>query len=485
MPNHTDVAAFFHGNPERLAMLRSRCRQEKLKPDNLMSKWLAARSAMDWTALVTLGNAEPLPLFDPLGNMPANDENAPFTLNAGIPMPASMHVEESGWSELASNVLLGKWRSAPGPRHEALRRCSTQEEALAWMEADCPGSVAQGRARLDNISKHGAPSWYEWSTRNWGTKWDAYETRWAKPALGGRLQEIRFQTAWSPPLPALAAMCASLGISCSCSYIDEGGGFSDYATIGPDGVVFEAGQELGRKAHAAAKRAAREALAASLPPPSRRASKAEPLAWPERMDLGLPIGDKHFGSECPAPLSAESSRRILDAIAPGSPGASQAALALEALHANGVASPSMLLSNGYPLGHALALGLWLPGLQWAWSHAGSGLKDEVASIALAQALLLNAPAPAAWAWLSLSPDKRPDPSNPMIHRAPESAAAIGDADPGARHAMAGSIAKSIADLGRMDADRSAFLRSAVDRLSILDSTPLRPSASNPRPRPRI
>ncbi len=54
---------------------------------------------------------------------------------------------------------------------------------------------------IENHEKHGAPTWYEWSVKHWGTKWNAYSI------TGGRTQSyeavIHFETAWSPPMPVL------------------------------------------------------------------------------------------------------------------------------------------------------------------------------------------------------------------------------------------------------------------------------------------
>lgn len=34
-----------------------------------------------------------------------------------------------------------------------------------------------GRSAWNNIRQYGAPTWYEWCVRNWGTKWNAYGYR--------------------------------------------------------------------------------------------------------------------------------------------------------------------------------------------------------------------------------------------------------------------------------------------------------------------
>lgn len=51
-----------------------------------------------------------------------------------------------------------------------------------------------GNLCLENISKYGVVSWYDWSVENWGTKWDAYECH-GVPEDG----MLEFLTAWSQP----------------------------------------------------------------------------------------------------------------------------------------------------------------------------------------------------------------------------------------------------------------------------------------------
>ena len=34
-----------------------------------------------------------------------------------------------------------------------------------------------GKSAFQNIQKYGVPTWYEWSTQHWGTKWNAYQCR--------------------------------------------------------------------------------------------------------------------------------------------------------------------------------------------------------------------------------------------------------------------------------------------------------------------
>lgn len=92
-----------------------------------------------------------------------------------------------------------------------------------------------GAIYADNLKRHGATTWYDWSWSNWGTKWNAYECsevtdfRYKRKKLGfdGKPTHVRayekrmfkkaltrhalthpdlefiFQTAWSAPKPVI------------------------------------------------------------------------------------------------------------------------------------------------------------------------------------------------------------------------------------------------------------------------------------------
>ena len=56
-------------------------------------------------------------------------------------------------------------------------------------------AYADGRQYVSNYEKYGAATWYGWSIRNWGTKWNAGET------VILDCDTIQFDTAWSNPAP--------------------------------------------------------------------------------------------------------------------------------------------------------------------------------------------------------------------------------------------------------------------------------------------
>jgi hypothetical protein len=59
-----------------------------------------------------------------------------------------------------------------------------------------------GLLALTNKVKYGNTDWYEWRIKNWGTKWNAYETN-----VNKRYKDwVSFETAWSAPEPIIATL---------------------------------------------------------------------------------------------------------------------------------------------------------------------------------------------------------------------------------------------------------------------------------------
>jgi hypothetical protein len=48
-------------------------------------------------------------------------------------------------------------------------------------------------------------SWYDWNTKNWGTKWGAYDVVSVEPRV------LRFETAWSAPHPVIKELAKKGG----------------------------------------------------------------------------------------------------------------------------------------------------------------------------------------------------------------------------------------------------------------------------------
>lgn len=60
-----------------------------------------------------------------------------------------------------------------------------------------------GEAERRECAEKGVPTWLDWQTKNWGTKWNSLEPN-VNIKKDGLL--IRFQTAWQPPYPVIAKL---------------------------------------------------------------------------------------------------------------------------------------------------------------------------------------------------------------------------------------------------------------------------------------
>ena len=56
-----------------------------------------------------------------------------------------------------------------------------------------PMTWALGEQAYNNVQRFGSPTWYEWCSRNWGTKWNAYDFQ----PLREDSDTMVFFTAWS------------------------------------------------------------------------------------------------------------------------------------------------------------------------------------------------------------------------------------------------------------------------------------------------
>lgn len=85
--------------------------------------------------------------------------------------------------------------------HDDLKRLAPAElsDLVQTYGRELPKVEDLGKRQIDNARKYGAMNWYEWSVKNWGTKWNACNT-----VVNG--SEMTFDTAWSPAIPAVFEM---------------------------------------------------------------------------------------------------------------------------------------------------------------------------------------------------------------------------------------------------------------------------------------
>ena len=76
-------------------------------------------------------------------------------------------------------------------------------KGLVSMAGTIPDNDPSKEQKLANVEKYGAADWYDWSIKNWGTKWSDVETRLCEESdlLDDGLKSLMysFDTAWGPP----------------------------------------------------------------------------------------------------------------------------------------------------------------------------------------------------------------------------------------------------------------------------------------------
>lgn len=103
-----------------------------------------------------------------------------------IHMPESLNIESSSIGELGEAFLYGTGRATYLLGKEEIDRRFldlSYDQRQKYFE--------MGKLYHDNLQKHNARTWYDWSCKHWGTKWNAYSQK-----IDGE-NIIWFDTAWS------------------------------------------------------------------------------------------------------------------------------------------------------------------------------------------------------------------------------------------------------------------------------------------------
>ncbi len=187
-----------------------------------------------------------------------------FDFNILIPMPALVQETESssavnhglivigagGISDLFASARSHKdavkaYLAMPWVRQAGV---TTYEELRHLLLEHSPDCVEEAQKALRAYQAHGHASWYTWSIRNWGTKWNAYGAQILEQTDDRLL--FGFDTAWSPPTPifdALAKREEVKNVLIDIVALDECANFGYIGTISGGhhlGQIVEATNEL-------------------------------------------------------------------------------------------------------------------------------------------------------------------------------------------------------------------------------------------------
>lgn len=187
-------------------------------------------------------------------------DDSEFDFNKIVPMPEELNIDESSKNDIAiKSYLLSLNDEQANKVHDILRRVpdilhGNLDQALKDKDYISPDNsdeyIELGKRLVDNCSKYGCTTWYEWSYSNWGTKWNAM-----KVEIIDSPEEcsVYFDTAWNAPVPIFSALSkkfpdlifsisyADEDIGSNCGYMNFANGIQESEKIfeyGDDSVAF-------------------------------------------------------------------------------------------------------------------------------------------------------------------------------------------------------------------------------------------------------
>lgn len=122
-----------------------------------------------------------------------------ISLNKIIPMPESLQIESGSRSSNAEKII-----KSADPEKALADYLAEMREKRHYTEEDCQEFKEFVDKVKYNLERYGYPTWYDWSIKNWGTKWDTYD------GYSNDDTSCCFQTAWSTPFPAMVALSKML-----------------------------------------------------------------------------------------------------------------------------------------------------------------------------------------------------------------------------------------------------------------------------------
>ena len=151
-----------------------------------------------------------------------------FDFNKIKPMPESLAIESGSRTGLGLACYDAKyfkeWSGFPWFPDSYPNVTTPKQLRMLLLEQE-PEVVKLGKQAMNNLQQYGAPTWYEWCNKHWGTKWNACEI---EVEEYGDTLTYRFDTAWDCPRPLVEPvieLAQELGLSVVWDADHEDGGY--------------------------------------------------------------------------------------------------------------------------------------------------------------------------------------------------------------------------------------------------------------------
>jgi hypothetical protein len=95
-----------------------------------------------------------------------------------------------------------KWDESTG-KHIQEPQIGYVNQSISFWNIIAPENLDEYFNKADADTLNNPLNWYEWNITNWGTKWNACEAQDVHFSEDGCKAYYNFDTAWSPPIPAI------------------------------------------------------------------------------------------------------------------------------------------------------------------------------------------------------------------------------------------------------------------------------------------
>ena len=145
-------------------------------------------------------------------------KDSDFDFEKITPMPKTLHIESGSDTDKGINIYTKYLKFLSDSKKEPTKEL---EDWFAEEHETSKRAFELGKIAYENVKKYGCKTWYEWSCRYWGTKWNACEAR-VEYTDGSDHVLIYFQTAWSTPEPVIYDLSTQYpDLTIECEYADE------------------------------------------------------------------------------------------------------------------------------------------------------------------------------------------------------------------------------------------------------------------------